>query len=51
LDHSQRSGVFSEQINTHDGGPLSVSPLVWNYAEYITSLDELSESKNNGKCK
>jgi len=51
LDHSQRSGVLSEQINPYDGGPISVSPLVWSHAEYIISLDELSEAKNNGKCK
>ncbi len=51
LNHSQRSGVLSEQINPYDGGPVSVSPLVWSHAEYIISVDELYETKKNGKCK
>ncbi len=51
LNHSQRSGVLSEQINPYDGGPVSVSPLVWSHAEYIISVDELYEAKNNGRCK
>ena len=38
INHSQSSGVLSEQINPYNGEPLSVSPLVWSHSEYVITL-------------
>jgi hypothetical protein len=31
------SGVMAEQINPHSGEPLSVSPLTWSHATFVTT--------------
>ncbi|HXF34964.1 MAG TPA: glycoside hydrolase family 15 protein [Candidatus Acidoferrales bacterium] len=40
------SGVLAEQVNPYDDMPLSVSPLTWSHAEFVTAflayLDKLS---------
>ena len=40
------SGVLAEQVNPYTDQPLSVSPLTWSHAEYVTAflqyLDKLS---------
>jgi len=36
------SGVLPEQVNPHSGCPLSVSPLAWSHAAFITSIHRLS---------
>jgi GH15 family glucan-1,4-alpha-glucosidase len=42
------SGVLSEQISPIDGSQISVSPLAWSHAEYIsTLLDTIPEAKPN----
>ncbi|MCI0477480.1 MAG: hypothetical protein L0Y55_14635, partial [Anaerolineales bacterium] len=33
------SGVLSEQINPHTGAPLSVAPLTWSHAAFISSVE------------
>ena len=42
LKHALNSGVLSEQISPSNGGPLSVTPLVWSHAELINALLHLS---------
>jgi len=39
-DHSLPSGVLAEQVNPYTGEPLSVSPLTWSHATYITAVQE-----------
>jgi len=41
MSHALPSGVLSEQVNSTDGSPLSVTPLVWSHAELINSILEL----------
>jgi GH15 family glucan-1,4-alpha-glucosidase len=45
-ERSLPSGVLAEQVNPYDDTPLSVSPLTWSHAEYVTAflayLDKLS---------
>ncbi len=36
--HSLPSSVLAEQINPYTGAPLSVSPLTWSHAEYVTTM-------------
>lgn len=43
LQHALPSGALSEQINPHNGAPLSVLPLVWSHAELINTLLDLYE--------
>ena len=38
--HQLPGGLLSEQLNPHTGEPLSVSPLTWSHAEFITTVDE-----------
>lgn len=37
-DHIGQSGMMSEQIDPHSGASVSVSPLAWSHAEYISTL-------------
>ncbi|MBC5815304.1 MAG: hypothetical protein GIW97_02075 [Candidatus Eremiobacteraeota bacterium] len=45
-EHALPSGVLAEQVHPETDAPLSVSPLTWSHAEYITAflayLDKLS---------
>jgi GH15 family glucan-1,4-alpha-glucosidase len=36
--HALPSGVLAEQINPLSGAPLSVSPLTWSHAEYVSTV-------------
>lgn len=36
--YSLPSGVLSEQLNPHDGSPISVAPLIWSHAEYVITV-------------
>lgn len=36
-DHALPSGVMAEQIHPHTGAPLSVSPLTWSHATFVTT--------------
>lgn len=46
-DHALASGVLAEQVNPYNDAPLSVSPLTWSHAAFVTTvleyLDKLSE--------
>ncbi len=37
-EHAQPTGLMPEQISPESGAPLSVSPLMWSHAEYITAV-------------
>jgi GH15 family glucan-1,4-alpha-glucosidase len=36
--HALPSGVLAEQVNPYTNDPLSVSPLTWSHAAYVTSV-------------
>jgi glucoamylase len=36
-DHTLASGVLPEQLHPHTGAPLSVSPLTWSHAAFLTT--------------
>ncbi len=38
--HRLPGGLLSEQLDPHTGAPLSVSPLTWSHAEFMTTVDE-----------
>ena len=44
--HAQSSGVMGEQIDPNTGAPLSVSPLFWSHAEFVTAVCEYSNRYN-----
>ncbi len=37
-DHALPSGVLAEQVDPHTNAPLSVSPLTWSHATFVTSF-------------
>lgn len=39
------SGVLAEQMNPHDGRPVSVSPLTWSHSTYVAAVLEYLEKK------
>ncbi len=46
IDHAQGTSMLAEQLHPIDGSELSVEPLTWSHAEYVsTLLDMISESK------
>ena len=36
--HALPSGILSEQIDPSSGAPLSVSPLTWSHADYVSTF-------------
>ena len=43
LSHRNESGVLSEMIHPHTGEPLSVSPLTWSHAEYVSLIAKYTD--------
>jgi GH15 family glucan-1,4-alpha-glucosidase len=41
--HALRSGILAEQVNPFDNQPLSVSPLTWSHATFVTCVMEYLE--------
>jgi len=37
------SGVLAEQVHPYSGAPLSVSPLTWSHATFVTAVAEYLE--------
>jgi GH15 family glucan-1,4-alpha-glucosidase len=37
-DHALPSGVLAEQLDPHNGSPVSVSPLTWSHATVMTTV-------------
>ena len=50
-DHALPSGVLAEQVHPRTHAPLSVSPLTWSHAGYVSAVfDYVARAKNiNGK--
>ena len=38
VTHAAESGVLPEQLHPFNGEPLSVSPLTWSHAEFVTTV-------------
>lgn len=38
VDKALPSGVLAEQVHPYTGAPLSVSPLTWSHAAFVTTL-------------
>jgi GH15 family glucan-1,4-alpha-glucosidase len=36
--HALPSGVLAEQLDPESGAPLSVSPLTWSHATFVTTV-------------
>lgn len=50
--HAQSSGILSEQIDPHTGYQLSVAPLTWSHAAYVTAVTKYLEKLDDLKiCK
>lgn len=43
-DHALPSGVLAEQVHPETGTPVSVSPLTWSHATYVTSARKIIRS-------
>jgi len=43
-DHALASGVLAEQVDPDSGKPLSVSPLTWSHATFVTSARKIMRS-------
>ena len=45
------SGVLAEQVHPHTNEPLSVSPLTWSHAEYVTAaLEYVDKASSLDRC-
>jgi GH15 family glucan-1,4-alpha-glucosidase len=38
VDHALPSGVLAEQVNPYNNEPLSVSPLTWSHAAFVSTV-------------
>ena len=47
--HALPSGVLAEQLDPHTGKPLSVSPLTWSHAAFITTVCEYRQKRQQLK--
>jgi GH15 family glucan-1,4-alpha-glucosidase len=46
VDHALPSGVLAEQVNPYNKEPLSVSPLTWSHAAFVSTIQTfLQENK------
>jgi glucoamylase len=43
VHHGLPSGVLAEQVHPHTHAPLSVSPLTWSHATYVSTVHEYLE--------
>jgi len=44
-DHALESGVMAEQIHPYSGAPISVSPLTWSHATYVSTVCQLRDKR------
>ncbi len=44
-DRALPSGVLAEQVNPYDDTPLSVSPLTWSHAEFVTAVHHYLDAR------
>ncbi len=45
--HALPSGVLAEQLDPHTGKPLSVSPLTWSHAAFVTAVCEYRQKRES----
>ncbi len=45
VDRSLASGVLAEQVDPYTNAPLSVSPLTWSHATFVTALMKYLEKR------
>jgi GH15 family glucan-1,4-alpha-glucosidase len=48
--HALPSGVLAEQVNPYNDAPLSVSPLTWSHATYITAMQIYLDARKRLKA-
>ena len=39
-DHTLKSGIMAEQVHPRTNEPLSVSPLTWSHAVYVSTVEQ-----------
>jgi GH15 family glucan-1,4-alpha-glucosidase len=44
-DHALPSGALAEQVHPYTNEPLSVSPLTWSHATFVTVVLEYLEKR------
>lgn len=44
-DHADTTGALPEQVSPRDDSPVSVSPLTWSHAEYLSTLLDTIDKK------
>ncbi len=50
--HALPSGVLAEQVHPYSNEPLSVSPLTWSHAAFVTCVEEyLDRQMSLSRCK
>ncbi len=51
VERATDSGMLSEQVNPYTGEALSVTPLVWSHAEFVTTVVEYIQKMDDlGLC-
>src|SRR5258707_1226311 len=45
-EHALPSGVLAEQVHPYTGAPLSVSPLTWSHAGFVTAVHTYLKAKD-----
>ena len=45
-EHMLATGVLSEQFNPFNSAFISVAPLTWSQAEFVTTILDLSKNSN-----
>jgi GH15 family glucan-1,4-alpha-glucosidase len=50
VDHALPSGVLAEQVDPYTHAPLSVSPLTWSHASFVTTVVEYLDRKSELSC-
>ncbi|MCL4529266.1 MAG: glycoside hydrolase family 15 protein [Chloroflexi bacterium] len=46
VDHALPSGILAEQVNPFTDEPLSVSPLTWSHAAFVTTVHAYLDAKD-----
>lgn len=44
--HALPSGILAEQVDPYTGAPMSVSPLTWSHAAFVTTVVEYLDRKS-----
>ena len=44
-EHALPSGVLAEQVNPYSDAPLSVSPLTWSHASFVSTVHDYVQAQ------